>query len=826
MNSLNELSLLGPRNGTSSQVSPSWSVPLMSNEFNTPVCVFRCSECPLVKNSCEDLEIHIKIEHLNWLPFQCTLCSSKRASDNQMREHVLSHHRVSEYTYTYVDNPAAKRLLQNSIDRALSGAIQQMVNRRIQALQQKNGGVLPSTSSGNAEQKRKNLHDILSRTLSHENDGEDRNSSSSLSPAESNASATATVVSKNSANLNEHPEDLITNEQEIDFNTQLTNLFQNNTQDYDDDCSDNVSSSLLKTLGLSTTDKQEEDEVDPDKLIQNVSSLFNVNFDNFMNNQNNKKPALNIHGRVIKRRPGNSTQCVSKKRVLGECTKCQKPVTAGARQMHMFYHLGKDENTYRFKCKFDDCDVEHYRKDQMENHMSKQHGRIDHDMMLDRSNELYERVQKLSMELLGTVGNHPGPNAARAQAAYNKMQAEKEETRKRKANDDEDDKPNPLDLLSQVYSPATSERSTPKVVRPGNEENLECRLCHKFIVNRTRGFHILWHLCNDLGIIRYCCKLCDYKHERPQSVSTHGKKEHGTEDVVEDSLSKYEEEVKSMSKACFGLEQLFSKESRRRKIPKQSSEDKFDDLSDIAAPSGLSLFEGALTTSKKPNTTPTTTSSSTGKKRLSARRFGVRKGTKSKKQRQEMVKLREISMMIGGAAYFKKKSTESVICEDCGKQVVTRLSQHAYGHMENCPLYLCPLCEMGDPCRAMVIKHLKDFHDSTANPTDNRIKHAQDIKMTIKRCFPDIFVDAKVPTQADLDKLKTSLGLSDHDLTGDGEEPQQEEESEEEREEQEEEQDDVENQDEVKMEEEVFGEIEGPDLSKYEVGHEEEVEAV
>lgn len=33
---------------------------------------------------------------------------------------------------------------------------------------------------------------------------------------------------------------------------------------------------------------------------------------------------------------------MSKKRVLGECSKCKKPVTAGARQMHMFFHLGKD----------------------------------------------------------------------------------------------------------------------------------------------------------------------------------------------------------------------------------------------------------------------------------------------------------------------------------------------------------------------------------------------------------------------------------------------------------------------------------------------------
>lgn len=84
---------------------------------------------------------------------------------------------------------------------------------------------------------------------------------------------------------------------------------------------------------------------------------------------------------------------VSKKRVLGECSACHKPVTAGARQMHMFFHLGKDHNTYRFRCKHPNCGVEHYRKDQMENHHSKVHGKIEAEMMEDRSLELYEMCQ-------------------------------------------------------------------------------------------------------------------------------------------------------------------------------------------------------------------------------------------------------------------------------------------------------------------------------------------------------------------------------------------------------------------------------------------------
>ncbi|VDK23257.1 unnamed protein product [Anisakis simplex] len=123
---------------------------------------------------------------------------------------------------------------------------------------------------------------------------------------------------------------------------------------------------------------------------------------------------------------------VSKKRVLGECSKCKKPVTAGARQMHMFYHLGKDCNIYRFRCKYPNCDVEHYRKDQMENHHSKQHGKIDPALMEDRTAELFNSCQELSMQLLGTTGNTPGPTAAKAQLAYNASLAAQAQNQLRK----------------------------------------------------------------------------------------------------------------------------------------------------------------------------------------------------------------------------------------------------------------------------------------------------------------------------------------------------------------------------------------------------------
>jgi hypothetical protein len=74
------------------------------------------------------------------------------------------------------------------------------------------------------------------------------------------------------------------------------------------------------------------------------------------------------------------------------------------------------------------------------------------------------------------------------------------------------------------------------------------------------------------------------------------------------------------------------------------------------------------------------------KKARSMRRFGTRR-PKSKKQKEEMVKLREISMHLGGGQYFKKRGSEIVTCEQCGKTVNSRLTEHAYSHLDGLDLF-------------------------------------------------------------------------------------------------------------------------------------------
>lgn len=61
---------------------------------------------------------------------------------------------------------------------------------------------------------------------------------------------------------------------------------------------------------------------------------------------------------------------------------------------------------------------------------------------------------------------------------------------------------------------------------------------------------------------------------------------------------------------------------------------------------------------------------------------------------------------------------------------------------------------------------MKDFHDSTNPPIDNRLKYAQEIKDSIRDAYPQYFIDAPIPTVASVEKLKGSIDLTDTVLGG------------------------------------------------------------
>ncbi|XGW03336.1 hypothetical protein V3C99_014937 [Haemonchus contortus] len=777
----------------STDLTTSWGDQL-SISNNTPMMHLTCLECGINKNNSEDMEVHLKREHLNWLPFQCPICLSERASDAEMREHLHSSHRKNMNKFIYVDNVTAKRSLQIMMDRALSHAMSRRMNQGGSRLSSSTISP-PAAAAVNHLAAVIKAHDVklpsLERSRTSPVEVPVNNSGGSASrkrPLDDSLSTGNTNTDALLASISRATSSGVV-EGEISDDLELIPMFNSKRVksefegDHDQDDGSMIDDSIL-------------DNLNPISVLDNVAALFasDGRLEDSYADSHTEKPSKSQSAKAL-------SSAISKKRVLGECSKCQKPVTAGARQMHMFFHLAKDHGTFRFRCLFEGCTVEHYRKDQMENHQSKIHGKIDPDMMEDRSLELFHRCQELnhelflahkanasnsaaavaaaaakaaaaaaetaaanqsqaqqqsqqseqqqqqkqelSMELLGTKnGSTPGPTAAKAEAAYNAQIAAQKEKNNKTATAPA---PKPPPITAVV----------PRAV-PDEEHPLECRLCHKTMQNRIRGFHILWHMAKDMGINRYICRVCGFGHDRSQSVQVHGKKEHGTEDVVQDRIGEYSDEVKQMSEKCFGFQALFAQEHKRRgKASSATATGELDDADgtpDEDPEDELETFED-----EEEERDPTVSQKTRIRKRQSRfPRFGLRR-PKSKSKRTEMARLREISMLLGGAQYFKKKLSEAAHCEKCGKITNSRMSEHAYTHMEE-HLFLCPHCELGHQSREIVIRHIRELHDSEDRPVDNRLKHAKDIKAMIRECYPAYFVDAPIPTQQDIEKLKQHMG--------------------------------------------------------------------
>ncbi|KIH64107.1 zinc finger, C2H2 type [Ancylostoma duodenale] len=726
-------------------ISSPWGDQVLSISNNTPMMHLTCLECGINKNNSEDME------------------------------------------FIYVDNVTAKRSLQLMMDRALSHAMARRANNNHHGSGRLSSSstISPPAAAVNHFAAAMKAHDVKLPCIER----------SHTSPVE-------VPVSVNGSSRKRHIEDSVTTgntntdallasisratssgvvEGEVTDELDIMPMFTNKRvkSEYDQGDHDHEDSAMIDDSIL--------DNLNPiflqislvtcfSSVLDNVAALFasDGRIEDAYADTHTEKTSKSQSAKAL-------SSAISKKRVLGECSKCQKPVTAGARQMHMFFHLAKDHGvkfiseflfhlTFRFRCLFEGCTVEHYRKDQMENHQSKVHGKIDPEMMEDRSLELFHRCQELSMELLGTKnGSTPGPTAAKAEAAYNAQIA---------AQKEKNNKQNSTATPAPKLAPATT--VVPRPV-PDEEHPLECRLCHKTMQNRIRGFHILWHMAKDMGINRYICRVCGFGHDRSQSVQVHGKKEHGTEEVVQDRIGEYSDEVKQMSEQCFGFQALFAQENKRKsKIPAaaaklKSTIDEDDTVDDLTLDLGQDL-QGEL---DDPDATPeeepedeqepyedeeeerdsNVSTKARNKKRQSRfPRFGLRR-PKSKSKRTEMAKLREISMLLGGAQYFKKKLSEAAHCEKCGKMTNSRMSEHAYTHMEE-HLFLCPLCDLGHQSRELVVRHIREIHESDDRPVDNRLKHAKDIKAMIRECYPAYFVDAPIPTQQDIEKLKQHMGAT------------------------------------------------------------------
>ncbi|VDK30760.1 unnamed protein product, partial [Gongylonema pulchrum] len=295
----------------------------------------------------------------------------------------------------------------------------------------------------------------------------------------------------------------------------------------------------------------------------------------------------------------------------------------------------------------------------------------------------------------------------------------------------------------RAVNPSTSR--TASGCEQNDGEALECRLCRKMLESRIRGFHILWHMSKDFGVNRYACKFCDFGHDRSLSVTNHGKKEHGVDDCVEDRIEDYSDVVKKVSELCFGLQSTFAQDNRKKSKSSdktgnddginedaKTDEEKLSttlsvDDNDLRMPSANEINE--LPRPPRPRSEPqpraSTNYSRDRARKSKSRRFGFRQLSRVK--RREAAKLREISLMLGGSQYVKRRqSSEAALCQ-------------------------------GNQLRDLVVKHIRDVHSSCRHPIDERMKYRVQIKEIIRQCYPSYFVDAPIPSDSAIEKLMRSI---------------------------------------------------------------------
>uniref|UniRef100_A0A1I8A1E6 C2H2-type domain-containing protein n=1 Tax=Steinernema glaseri TaxID=37863 RepID=A0A1I8A1E6_9BILA len=502
----------------------------------------KCCECGIEKPGCEELEIHIKIEHLNWLPFVCPICQTTRATNSLLREHIYSAHKKSNTSkFVYMDNPKAQQQLLIHLDNSLNAyCTRRMTLQNGNGVAKSNGVLFPDASSTDVSNPRKRKPP---KPVVNNETGE-------------------LIFPEEGAQVENGFSDLAVDGVDAESFGVLANMFP---------CKKETESEGEMDMTVDDT------EFKANSFLNDISQLFQGD-----------KTAIDVlvhpsstPGTGQKRRvmnpKGSQKGGTSKKRVLGLCSRCQKPVTAGGRQMHVFFHMGKDEQTYRFRCNFPDCDAEHYRKDQMEAHMVKMHGGIRADLIEDRAPELNERAQLLSMELLGTSTNAPGPSAEVAQRIYDQQvqeQTDKDEARARKRPKVSAPEA-PKGTSPEQADPDDEEHASTSVVvkreEPESGDRIECQQCKKPLMNRIRGFHILWHMARDLGICRYACKYCKFHHDRSQAVHRHLRVEHSDMVVDEDdtsgvidTINQHQDEIKMMSQKCFGIDALFARDASKK----------------------------------------------------------------------------------------------------------------------------------------------------------------------------------------------------------------------------------------------------------------------
>ncbi|GMR59100.1 hypothetical protein PMAYCL1PPCAC_29295, partial [Pristionchus mayeri] len=325
----------------------------------------KCVECGIIKNGIDEMEVHMKTEHVNWLPFKCPLCGCRRALNSQMTEHLHSSHRSKHTSFVFEDDSEASFRLRELMDETIRSSL-----------------IPPS------EEKKDEANEEF---ISSSGEKVGITSQIGIPPTATPSSADDSVLSKKRVCPTESS-DISPSGSHSEESGAMAAILASASME------ETVEGSVRKKVKVEEEDEEkgeEKDEMTLDPSLAAYLSGLGALFNGIDANEAEIEGVEHVKEVKVKRTRSSTVRY---------CTKCNKGVKSNEKGAHVSFHLSKDFQMNRFQCKIGSCTHESYRKVNIVNHQLKVHSLdvADHSLINDRQQEMAHLYQMQLVELFGS----------------------------------------------------------------------------------------------------------------------------------------------------------------------------------------------------------------------------------------------------------------------------------------------------------------------------------------------------------------------------------------------------------------------------------------
>ncbi|PAV71146.1 hypothetical protein WR25_07344 [Diploscapter pachys] len=301
-----------------------------------------CPECPVIKSNEDELEIHIRTEHLKWIPYKCMMCFILRETEEKMIEHYMAAHNQGESEIIYVPNVVAKKRLKLLMDHAKQARDEKIAHVRYE------------------------IEAFESRMFENNPGGE--------------------FASQFAQGFLHYGKD-----------TDQSGKLNSQVKEEDEPCT-SIGSEIENRQNIvqkiEPEDNLEEINVgdqsgDTGRLNSAIGSLFGTYIKGVQNHKNRVTKAHMLAKENPELAPPPSKRAPSKL-VHAKCRVCKMKVRFCDRRAHSYMHLALDNNVYRYICLHEDCKFGHHRRYIVRNHLVMIHDIRDDSKIGDAYNEEME----------------------------------------------------------------------------------------------------------------------------------------------------------------------------------------------------------------------------------------------------------------------------------------------------------------------------------------------------------------------------------------------------------------------------------------------------